>query len=92
MDRLETGLIREVIDWDEVDNMGANTSTLIHRIECKYKKNLRELMLKIEFCIFYILQIKKTRQSPVFVAKQHSRGINTHEEEKLRAQIVMCYQ
>ena len=87
MDRLETGLIWEVIDWDEVGNMGANTSTHIHRIVCKCKNNLRELMVKIEFCIFYILQIKKTRQSPV-----HSRGINTHEEEKLTAQIVMCYQ
>lgn len=58
MDRLETGLILEVIDWDEVDNMHTNTSTHIHRIMCKYKKNFRELMLKIEFCIFYILHIK----------------------------------
>ena len=58
MDRLETGLILEVIDWDEVDNMGTNTSTHIHRIVCKYKKNLRELMLKIDLCIFYILHIK----------------------------------
>ena len=44
MDRLETGVILEVLDWDEVDNMGTNTSTHIHRIVCKYRKNLRELM------------------------------------------------
>lgn len=58
MDRLETGLVLEVIDWDEVGNMRTNTSTHIHRIMCKYKKNFRKLMLKIEFCIFYILHIK----------------------------------
>ena len=46
MDRLETGLILEVIDWDEVDNLGACTSTHIHRIMCTNTKRIFNLIKK----------------------------------------------
>ena len=51
MDRLETGLILEVIDWDEVDKLYGYKYIPPHTQNhmCKCKRNFRELMLKIEF-------------------------------------------
>jgi len=53
MDRLDTGLILEVIDWDEVDNMGTSTSTHKHRIMCANTKRISEN--------YYDYQLSKAR-------------------------------